>query len=785
MSVDRKERLKQILSGALECESAARTAFLDQNCLGDDEMRRELEELIAASETADDFLETPLFRVPAGLPAEAMAGRRLGQYRLVRRIGRGGMGAVYLSEREDGEFTRQVAIKVVRSGFDSEEILGRFRRERQILASLAHPHIAMLLDGGATEDGAPYFVMEYIDGQPIDQWIRSRALSIQQRLALFRSICSAVEHAHRNLVVHGDIKPANILVTGDGVAKLLDFGIARLAGREDEPQAPIAWTPKFASPEQRRGEPINTVSDVFSLGVLLDDILLDRRADAGDLNAIIEKATRADPLERYPTVDALATDIMRHLEGKPVAAHPATPWYRMRKFVRRHRWPVAFAALLALAITTKVGSDRRQAGMVLAERDRAERRFQDVRQLAKALIFEIEEQVAKLPGSTTVRGTLVARALTYLDRLASEAAGDLQLLHELAEAYLKLGDVQGRPGASNLGRSEHAGESYRKAIRMCEALVAAEPGNPRWEEALASAYGRQSALLKLMGDYRGGLDLDRKALAIRAALLQQNPGSLEFKRAVAANYTSLGGSLSQIGDWDGVLDARKRALELYQQLFAHDPHNTSDRRGLALAYSRLGGILLHNSNLAEAVKDYREALKNESALAAENPDDNQIRMSLASAHVTLGAALLEFPDYPGALTNYQQALDIQQNMATLDPHDARTQSLLSTTLLRIGTVMLREGKPTEALPYLERCLRMRRHLAEANPTNAGAQGEMALALAAVGDLRLALGQRAEARRLYTESVELHSSLQRRSQANANLDNDMKKVHEALARLRVR
>jgi tetratricopeptide (TPR) repeat protein len=780
MSIQRKEQINQILADALEREGAEREAFLGASCAGDAGMRQELDELIAAASSADDFLERPLFRVPAVLSAD-MAGRRLGQYRLVRRIGCGGMGAVYLAEREDGEFNRQVAIKVVRSGLDSEEMLRCFRHERQILASLAHPNIAMLLDGGATDDGLPYFVMEYIDGQPIDAWIESQNLSTGQRLALFRSICSAVEHAHRNLIVHGDIKPGNILVTGEGVPKLLDFGIARLAGREVAPEAPLAWTPKFASPEQRRGEAINTISDVFSLGALLARILPPRVVDAGDLAAIVDKATRPDPSERYHTVDALAADITRHVEGKPVLAHPATAWYRMTKFVRRNRWPVAFAVLLLLSLIVKVATDQVQAGRLRAERDRANRRFEDGRTLANSLIFDIERDVAQLSGSTAVRAKLVTRALAYLDGLVVESAGDLSLQNDLAEAYEKLGDVQGRSGASNLGQTDRAAESYRKAIALREGLTRADPSNGKWQQALAVLYSRLAAVLLDMGNFPTALEFERKALSIREALLAASP-SIDRERAVAQNYTTLGTTLAQVGDWDGMLDTRKRGLEMYKKIVARESRTLSDRRGLALAERGLGGILLRNRDLPAATLHYREALRIETALAEENPSNLQVRMSLALAHVALGGALLESSDFKGAMASYENALRIQEKIMDTDARDARSRSLVSNTLQRMSTTLVRAGDAKRALPYAERALQLRQKVAAANPANAGARGDVATALSTMGAVWNGVGDRATARRWYKQALTLFAELESRGQANANLKDEARIAAEAMARL---
>jgi tetratricopeptide (TPR) repeat protein/aminoglycoside phosphotransferase (APT) family kinase protein len=781
MTPDRRERLKEILSVAMKLDGDARERYIDANCGGDGEMRRETDELIAAWCREDDFLEEPLFRVPEAFVPESMEGRRLGPYRLVRRIGRGGMGAVYLAEREDGEFTRQAAIKIVRPGFDSEEMLRHFRRERQILASLAHPNIGMLLDGGATEDGTPYFVMEYIDGQPILDWVRTSGPPIERRMALFQSICSAVGHAHRNLVVHGDIKPANILVTAEGVPKLLDFGIARLTGREEDTGAPVGWTPKFASPEQLRGEPINTVSDVYSLGVLLGEIILDRQAEARELNDVVRMATSPDPAHRYPTVEAMATDVQRYLDGKAVSAHPATPWYRLRKFVRRHRWQAAFAVLLVGILSWKIVTDQIHAVVLRAERDRAHRRFEDVRGLANSLIFDIEGDVALLKGGTAVRAKLVTRAVAYLDGLSRESSGDPALQKDLADAYEKLGDVQGRPGSANLGQTELAAESYRKAIALRVALTVAAPENLAWRQALATTYSRLSAVLQDMGHFQQALDFERKVLAIRQSLLAAAP-TAERELNVALTYTTLGAALAQVGDWGGVLEARQKALELYKAIVVRDPTNGSNRRGLGLAESRLGGILLRNRDLPAATVHYREALRIESELAAENPSDPRIGLSLASAHVALGGALYESSDYAGALASYRNALQIQEPISASDPSDARSSSLLSTTLQRMSATLVKSGSPKKAWPYAERCLQLRRRVAEANPANAGARGDVVTALATAGEVRAAMGDRAEARRWYTDALSLFAELQKRGKTSANLNEEARRATVAMAAL---
>jgi len=231
---DRWQQVKAVLEDALEQEGAARTAFLAEACQGDDELRQEVESLLASEAEIGDFIETPVFRIHPQEEAPLALGQRIGAYRVVRELGRGGMGSVYLAERADEEFEQRVAIKVVRRGMDTEEILRRFRSERQILAHLDHPNIAKLFDGGTTEDGRPYFVMEFVEGWPIDEYCDERKLTTRDRLELFRSVCSAVHFAHQNLIVHRDLKPGNILVTDGGVPKLLDFGIAKLLDPDQE-----------------------------------------------------------------------------------------------------------------------------------------------------------------------------------------------------------------------------------------------------------------------------------------------------------------------------------------------------------------------------------------------------------------------------------------------------------------------------------------------------------------------------------------------------------------------
>lgn len=393
MTIERWQRVKEIVSAGLEREGTSRAAFLEEACGSDESLRQEVEELIASFHDAGDFLdEAPVAVKPFAEARSASKhhslccaqGEQIGPYRVLDVLGQGGMGTVYRAMRVDGDFTMQVAVKVVKRGMDSDGVVRRFRRERQILARLGHPNIARLLDGGVTSDGLPYLVMEFVEGKSLDAYCEEHDLSLRERLMLFRSVCSALQYAHRNLIVHGDVKPSNILVTADGVPKLLDFGVAKLLD-PTSPESTVTaefrpMTPAYASPEQLRGEAVGTLSDVYSLGVVLYELLAGqrpykfgsaspvsvrrviesteppkpsvisgRRDLAGDLDNIALKAMDKEPERRYASVEQLSEDLRLLLEGRPVTARPATLPYRVDKFVRRN--PFAVAATLLLSLT--------------------------------------------------------------------------------------------------------------------------------------------------------------------------------------------------------------------------------------------------------------------------------------------------------------------------------------------------------------------------------------------------------------------------------------------------
>ena len=456
-------------------------------------MRSEVLSLVDSSARASDFLEGSALETPGAAEAvreatEAFADGplpkdyRLGPYQILRAIGEGGMGTVYLAARADDAFEKHVAIKLVRLGGSSAVLADRLRQERRVLAVLEHPNIARLLDGGTTPAGIPYVVMEHVEGVPIDTFCEQHDVSVIERVRLVQGVCHAVQHAHARLIVHRDIKAKNILVTPQGQPKLLDFGIAKILA--DDPTAATAtiahaMTPESASPEQLRQGVVTVASDVYALGVLLYRLLTGhppypssaslvdmlaaieahdpsppsvlapprrRRHIGRDLDLIVLKALRREPERRYESAAALADDLERWLAKRPVRAVPDSTSYRLRRFVGRHRLGVAAGVAAVLALSVGLATTLWQFRVAEAERARAERRFDDVRQLANTVIFDLHDAIAPLPGSTDARRLLIQRALTYVDGLAAEASGDLPLQRELARAYERLADGAGPPG---------------------------------------------------------------------------------------------------------------------------------------------------------------------------------------------------------------------------------------------------------------------------------------------------------------------------------------------------
>jgi serine/threonine protein kinase len=827
------EQMKGVFASALEREPSERTAFLRIACGDDHALLAEIEGLLHSYESDKSLPDDER------TGNAAAADQRVGSYRLIRQIGVGGMGAVYLAARADDTFNKRVAIKLVRSGIDTQAVLRRFRQERQILAPLDHPNITKLLDGGTTEQGLPFFVMDYVEGTRIDEYCDNHRLSIGERVTLFREVCSAVQYVHQNLVVHRDLKPSNILVTAEGVPKLLDFGIAKLLKPEfftSSLDATLAefrpMTPGYASPEQVKGEPVTTASDVYSLGVILYELLTScrpyklkgeaadelrlavceqepekpsttwtqfaqghtsaqgksltieavaamratvperlRRQLSGDLDAIVLKALRKEPQRRYLSAEQLSEDLRRHLDGLPVIAHRDTQSYRAGKFVRRHKVGVAAAALVLISLIGGVLGTTWQMRIARSERARAQQQFNDVRKLTTSFLFEFHSAIQNLPGATPARQLLVQRALEYLSKLASQSAGNASLQRELAEAYLKVGDVQGNPYGPNLGDTQGAAESYQKALDISQALVKGNPEDRESRGYLARSYQSLGEVLAVLGrPSEAATDL-RQANGILESLVAAKPDD-DLRFQLANGYKVLADLLghpgvANLGDAAGALEDYRKALAVYQSILAEKGSDKRARRGATMVQLRIGDAEVQRDELKEGMANYRGALATAEELSDADPTNAEGRRLLGLAYRKLGGVEEELGDYKQALHDYTAASAINEALMTADPTNAQASMNVVISLRESGDLLYKMGDRATALVKYQRATDILAKRSAAEPKNILARGRYSEMLIIFGQALAETGKTAAARSATSHGLSLTRELAGRPDVTAD------------------
>ena len=802
MTPDRWRQIEEVFQAAADQPPAGRAAFLDIACNGDTGLRREVESLLGPDDEPESAIHSAISSVSESLvneQSEPVVGKRIGAYRVTGVIGRGGMGSVYLAVRDDDHYQKKVAIKLVKRGMDTDFIVSRFRAERQILASLEHPRIARLLDGGATEDGLPYFVMEHIDGKPMAQYCDDAKLSIPERLRLFRLVCSAVQYAHQNLIVHRDLKPSNILVIKEGVPKLLDFGIAKLL-KSDLGLGATAqtantlrlMTPDYASPEQVRGETVTTATDIYSLGAILYELLTGqkphhfknyspteieraichedterpsvaisrtveapakvRRQLAGDLDNIVLMAMRKEPARRYNSADQFSEDIRRHLDGQPVIARKDTISYRTGKFVRRHKFSIAAAALVAASLVGGIVATTYQAR-------RAERRFQQVRRLANSFLFDHYERIKNLPGSLGAREALVRTGLEYLDSLAGESAGDATLQQELAEAYRRVGDVQGHVLSGNLGNTTAALQSYGKAQKILESLLLRDPENGPAKSALADLHSHEGDVLSYTGNLSQSVEHYKQGLA----LVRSTTPTPERRRKIAQLDRSLATVQVRTGDEAGALETSSEALSIYELLAAAAPSDQQVLTEISSAYSNVGSLLLRSGDLAGALKTYQKAVTIRERLTQEDPSNVLFARDLMIGYGHIGDVLgsptkPNLGDPVGALANYTKMLKIAETISAGNPSDNRALSDYAIALMRVGNLIPEDGDNAKALATFGKSIGIMEELASTDTKNARLRMNMVFVYHRLADRYLIAGNRAAAIRNYERSIAIGEAL---------------------------
>ncbi len=722
MNAARWQQVKSILDQALDVPSDGREQFVTGICAGDPALREEVKELLDSSQRADDLLaEDGLDDViPSDTASSYNLPARIGPYSILREIGRGGMSIVCLARRDDGEYDRLVALKLIGNGVHRAKFAKLFWRERQILAQLDHPNIARLLDGGTTAAGQPYYAMELVEGEPLDKYCERRSPSLQEKLELFISICSAVSYAHRNLIIHRDLKPRNVLVTKDGVPKLLDFGVAGIMadGAQLETTTGIPLTPLYASPEQIEGKPLTVATDIYSLGVLLYELLSGRhpygiregtaaalqaivketpvpleqqgKGIPADLEKIVMMALRKEPERRYATVDAFCQDILDFLDGFPVHAAPDTFLYRFSKFAKRNRLALVAASIALLGMTF--------SGIIIwREKQQAEIRFQQVRQLAHAVVFDLDDAIRDLPGSSGARQLLIARGLEYLNALARNRGKDPALTLELAQAYRKIGAAQGDLEQANAGDRRAALASYSKARSLLLDLRREEPANREVERSLALV-DNDIAVLSPRAGLGRMLEIRREAISLFEDIARTSSGKAGLKDLALAHFY-LAFAETEDQKFKEALPIWKEALADYSTIRQVENNSAESQRNVALAEKRIASVYYALGDYPDSVAHDRKAAQIDEGRVAADPQNPTASMDLSFDLVELGWSSHELRDEKQAIDALNRAIALRRQVAGQDPHDFRAQSELEMVLRIAGVVRSEAGSLGEALNF--------------------------------------------------------------------------------------
>jgi len=682
MTPERWSQIRSLVERAVALPPKERSAFLHSET-SDASLIAEVEEHLAYDRQASAMFSVESWQQRAQRTAAEtnLDGTILGSYRVLEEVGRGGMGAVYSAERADGVYQQRVALKILQESTFTPSMAERFRRERQILARLQHPGIARLLDGGVMPDGRPYLVLEYIDGERLDRYCDTKHLDVDARLRLFLKVAEVVQSAHQHLVLHLDLKPANILVTPEGTPKLLDFGIAKVlnpalshwAEAQTEPGT-LKLTARYASPEQVRGEPVTTASDVYSLGVILYELLsghspygaTDRATHQilhavceevpakpstwtsglkGDLDNIVLRALRKAPFERYASADQLSEDILRYLQGRPVLARGDAPVYVAAKFIRRNRVVVSVAGLLLCSLIVGLVE-------VTRARSRAERRFNEVRQLAHSVMFDYADAIDRLPGATPVRAQLVKDALTYLDNLSKEADTP-QLQKEIVDAYVRVSNVQGNEYENNLGDTKAAMASAHKAVDAAEKLLK-EDQSPAAQSSAASAFSTYGSLLYSTGDLQSADRAYQRALGLYRKIAAASPQDLDDQVSLITCLRHLGDlyggyGFRNLGKITEGLAYYEQAKSLVLTLVAQFPSNLDLTKESYKTLLSLTAAEAAAGKHDEAAKDLEEALAQIQRVSIAEPADTNVKVELAIGESRLGQMQLDDRDFTDAV----------------------------------------------------------------------------------------------------------------------------------------
>jgi len=778
------EALKPILETVMALDPAERDIYLKTACSDNLRMYEEALNLLA-NESPATFELSQAIRV-SQTESIYKEGQVLGHYKLLKEIGSGGMGTVFLAERTDGEYDLKVAVKILQDGRSSESLIRKLRNERQILANLKHSNIVNILDGGSTDQGLPFIVMEYVEGIQITDYIEANNLNLDDKLHLFQKLCEVISFAHQKLIIHRDIKPSNILISQNNEIKLLDFGIAQILnqqGQSFQETQQLFITPDYASPEHIRGQPLTISSEVYSLGILLYQILTGGNPFKsgqkslsevmemvceynppppskciskvnpklqGDIDNICMKALRKDPKERYQSVDQLSEDIARYFHHIPVKATKDQWSYRAKKFMARNKSYLISGVIIFLISLAGLLSSLYQAG-------EAKAMFNDLRGLTGSMLFEFYDGVANLEGATSIKELVVSKTITYLEKMESRNSGNPELMNDVSDGYQRLGNVQGNSYYANMGLTDDAFKSYSKAVSISERLVTKYSTNQKYLFSLARAYLGFGDMLYTFNRLDTTLLIYQKGNLILLKLSEDYPDSLNYRLALSLSFSRIGDvsgmhGYPNLGNTSMAIYSYNKSIDILDHLVKMVPDNIVFRNSLAASLSMLSNLYTVSGKFAEAIETGYKSVSSFEDLLLKEPNNYLRVASSLQAKNAMREPLTELMRTEEAHILLKEVESQLLKSQRLDPENKLTQANLAANHNSIGRVLIEKGDHENSIIELNKANAL---YTKDSENNNETLRNIGLNLEFMGNSYLENKEYNEARKKYEEALALY------------------------------